>query len=93
MSRKIEINISDMALTNMMDEDSDFIPIITDEDENALDELVVPDSLPILPLRNTVLFPGVVIPISVGREKSLKLVREVYSIPFQKLQQLRRSIF
>lgn len=79
MSRKIEINISDMALTNMMDEDSDFIPIITDEDENALDELVVPDSLPILPLRNTVLFPGVVIPISVGREKSLKLVREVYN--------------
>lgn len=79
MSRKIEINISDMALTNMMDEDSDFIPIITDEDENALDELVVPDNLPILPLRNTVLFPGVVIPISVGREKSLKLVREVYS--------------
>ncbi|PKQ65946.1 endopeptidase La [Labilibaculum filiforme] len=79
MSRKIEINISDIALTNMMDEDSDFIPIITDEDENALDELAVPDSLPILPLRNTVLFPGVVIPISVGREKSLKLVREVYS--------------
>jgi ATP-dependent Lon protease len=79
MSRKIEINISDIALTNMMDEDSDFIPIITDEDENALDELVVPDSLPILPLRNTVLFPGVVIPISVGREKSLKLVREVYA--------------
>ncbi len=79
MSRKIEINISDIALTNMMDEDSDFIPIITDEDENTLDELVVPDSLPILPLRNTVLFPGVVIPISVGREKSLKLVREVYS--------------
>jgi ATP-dependent Lon protease len=62
----------------MMDEDSDFIPIITDEDESALDELQVPDVLPILPLRNTVLFPGVVIPISVGREKSLKLVREVY---------------
>ncbi|PXY00716.1 endopeptidase La [Marinifilum breve] len=63
----------------MMDEDSDFIPIITDEDESALDELQVPDTLPILPLRNTVLFPGVVIPISVGREKSLKLVREVYN--------------
>jgi ATP-dependent Lon protease len=63
----------------MMDEDSDFIPIITDEDESALDELQVPDTLPILPLRNTVLFPGVVIPISVGREKSLKLVRDVYN--------------
>jgi len=79
MSRKIEFNISDIVLSNMMDEDSDFIPIITDEDESALDELQVPDTLPILPLRNTVLFPGVVLPISVGREKSLKLVREVYS--------------
>lgn len=78
MSSKIEFNISDIVLSNMMDEDSDFIPIITDEDESALDELQVPDVLPILPLRNTVLFPGVVIPISVGREKSLKLVREVY---------------
>lgn len=79
MSSKIEFNISDIVLSNMMDEDSDFIPIITDEDESALDELQVPDTLPILPLRNTVLFPGVVIPISVGREKSLKLVRDVYS--------------
>ena len=79
MSRKIEFNISDIVLSNMMDEDSDFIPIITDEDESALDELQVPDTLPILPLRNTVLFPGVVIPISVGREKSLKLVRDVYN--------------
>ncbi|MRT91537.1 endopeptidase La [Ancylomarina sp. 16SWW S1-10-2] len=79
MSSKIEINIGSMGLTNAMDEDSDFIPIIADEDESAIDEFVVPDSLPILPLRNTVLFPGVVIPITVGREKSLKLVREVYA--------------
>ncbi|MFT5750064.1 MAG: ATP-dependent Lon protease, partial [Ancylomarina sp.] len=79
MSSKIEINIGGMGLTNMMDEDSDFIPIIADEDESAIDDFEVPDSLPILPLRNTVLFPGVVIPITVGREKSLKLVREVYA--------------
>ena len=79
MSDKIEFNISDVVLSNMMDEDSDFIPIIADEDESAIDDLQVPDVLPILTLRNTVLFPGVVIPISVGREKSLKLVREVYS--------------
>ncbi len=79
MSSKIEINIGNMGLTNLMDEDSDFIPIIADEDESAIDEFVVPDSLPILPLRNTVLFPGVVIPITVGRERSLKLVREVYA--------------
>jgi ATP-dependent Lon protease len=78
MSDKIEFNISDVVLSNMMDEDSDFIPIIADEDESAIDDLQIPDVLPILPLRNTVLFPGVVIPISVGREKSLKLVRDVY---------------
>ncbi len=79
MSSKIEINIGSMGLTNSMDEDSDFIPIIADEDESAIDDFVVPDSLPILPLRNTVLFPGVVIPITVGREKSLALVRDVYA--------------
>jgi len=79
MSSKIEINIGNMGMSNLMDEDSDFIPIIADEDESAIDEFEVPDSLPILPLRNTVLFPGVVIPITVGREKSLKLVREVYA--------------
>ena len=56
MSSKIEINIGGMGLTNMMDEDSDFIPIIADEDESAIDDFEVPDSLPILPLRNTVLF-------------------------------------
>jgi len=79
MSSKIEINIGNVGLSNLMDEDSDFIPIIADEDESAIDDFEVPDSLPILPLRNTVLFPGVVIPITVGREKSLKLVREVYN--------------
>ncbi len=64
--------------TGLGDDDSDFIPILAD---GGADELVVnnmPSSLPILPLRNTVLFPGVILPISVGREKSLKLVREVY---------------
>ena len=78
MSSKIEFSLKNMDLSNFIDEDSDFIPIIADEDEGAIDELVVSDVLPILPLRNTVLFPGVVIPITVGRDKSLALVREVY---------------
>ena len=43
MSDKIEFNISDVVLSNMMDEDSDFIPIIADEDESAIDDLQVPD--------------------------------------------------
>ena len=62
------------------DDDIDFMPIIPlhdGEGENA-DETIIPDELPILPLRNTVLFPGVVIPITVGRDKSLKAVNESY---------------
>jgi len=63
-----------------MDEDQqDFYPIIADGDDDELFSASVPDILPILPLRNAVLFPGVVMPISVGRSKSLSLVREVYN--------------
>lgn len=63
-----------------MDEDErDFFPIIADGDDEELNSVHVPDILPILPLRNAVLFPGVVMPISVGRTKSLSLVRDAYS--------------
>ncbi len=62
----------------MMDGDSEFLPIIADGDDRELKNTEVPDMLPILPLRNTVLFPGVVFPITVGREKSLRLIRDVY---------------
>jgi len=58
---------------------SEFIPLITDEEEESLKNTEVPDTLPILPLRNTVLFPGVILPITVGREKSLKLINQVYN--------------
>ncbi|MGF1583989.1 MAG: endopeptidase La [Bacteroidales bacterium] len=61
-----------------IDEESDYITLITDEDEELLNKTEVPDILPLLPLRNTVLFPGVIIPITVGREKSIKLIREAY---------------
>lgn len=56
--------------------DHEFIPLITAEDEDAMDKEETPEVLPILPLRNTVLFPGVVIPITVGRDKSIKLIQE-----------------
>jgi len=62
---------------NIIQNEPEFIPILADGDDEALHSLEVPEILPILPLRNTVLFPGVVIPITVGREKSLRLVREV----------------
>ena len=56
----------------------EFIPVLT-IDDIRLDQIEeVPEELPILPLRNSVLFPGVVIPITVGREKSIQLVKEYY---------------
>lgn len=70
--------INDLFLTQNINDDNEFIPIITDEDDESGEGLVVPDTVPILPLRNTVLFPGIVIPITVGREKSIKLIREAY---------------
>ena len=54
------------------------LDIMGDEKELLNDNLQIPDTLPILPLRNTVLFPGVIIPINIGRSKSLKLIRDAY---------------
>src|SRR5436305_4552245 len=62
------------------EDEMDFIPIIPlneNEGENGL-EIEVPAELPLLPLRNTVLFPGVVLPITVGRDKSIKAVNDAY---------------
>ncbi|HXB39647.1 MAG TPA: endopeptidase La [Bacteroidia bacterium] len=67
-----------LRLSNVIDEDSEFIPLLTQEDEELMNNEKLPDSLPILPLRNTVLFPGVVIPITVGRDKSIQLIRDAY---------------
>lgn len=54
------------------------IPLLSEEEEKQMTESEIPDELPILPLKNTVLFPGVVIPITVGRDRSLSLVKEAY---------------
>ena len=59
-----------------INEDAELIPLITPEDEEAMNKEELPEILPILPLRNTVLFPGVVIPITAGRDKSIKLINE-----------------
>ena len=60
----------------IINEDSEFFPLMSSEDEEEMNNEQVPDILPILPLRNTVLFPGVVMPITVGRDKSIRLIRE-----------------
>ena len=71
--------MSNYKFNQQQDEGQDFLPIIPLEDEeNNKEELIISDSLPLLPLRNTVLFPGVIIPITVGREKSIKSVTDVY---------------
>jgi len=67
-----------IVLSDLIDSETEFIPLLSSEDEVAMNTEDIPDVLPILPLRNTVLFPGVVIPITVGRDKSIKLIREYY---------------
>lgn len=79
MSKLKFLNIDSMSLHQMLDEDSELIPLMTPEDEEDFNKELVPDALPILPLRNTVLFPGVVIPITAGRDKSIKLIKEAYA--------------
>ena len=64
-----------MSLQNI-DKDSDLIPLMTSDDEEAISKESLPKSLPILPLKNTVLFPGVVIPITASRDKSIKLIKD-----------------
>jgi len=62
------------------EDEMEFMPIIplNEDEDGSADEQPIPDELPILPLRNTVLFPGVVIPITVGRDKSIKAVNDAY---------------
>jgi ATP-dependent Lon protease len=62
--------------SGVIDDETEFIPLMTSEDEEEMNQEKTPDVLPILPLRNTVLFPGVVIPITVGRDKSIKLIQD-----------------
>ena len=67
-----------MLSDNIVDEDTEFIPLLSTEDEDQMNSEKVPEELSILPLRNTVLFPGVVIPITVGRDKSINLIKDAY---------------
>ncbi|NQY29852.1 MAG: endopeptidase La [Flavobacteriaceae bacterium] len=78
MSNSEFLNIDSLSLQGMED-DTEFIPLMTSEDEEEIAKEDIPQELPILPLRNTVLFPGVVIPITAGRDKSIKLLNDAYN--------------
>lgn len=71
---KIE-NFDSLVISNM-DENAEIIPLFPEEDEQEVSQQTIPQILPILPLRNTVLFPGVVAPINIGRDASLQLMND-----------------
>lgn len=75
MSKHNIITLDSLSLQEF-DNEAELIPLLTPEDEEEMNREELPVSLPILPLRNTVLFPGVVIPITAGRDKSIKLIND-----------------
>ncbi len=72
------LDIDSLSLDTILNDDAEFIPLMTNEDENEMEKEEVPEVLPLMPLRNTVLFPGVVIPITAGRDKSIQLLQHAH---------------
>lgn len=70
-----------LSLTDIINETTEFIPLMTSDDEVEINNTDLPEELAILPLRNTVIFPGVVAPITAGRDKSLRLIRSITDEP------------
>ncbi len=75
MSKETLFNIDNLSVQDI-DENSELIPLMTTEDENEIIKENLPKTVPILSLRNTVLFPGVVIPITASRDKSIQLIKD-----------------
>ncbi len=71
-------NFDNFFSDNYNHDSMEFFPILPEDEENNRGEPSMPELLPVLPLRNTVLFPGVIIPITVGRQKSMKLLKDAY---------------
>jgi len=74
MNSKIYLGFDNLS-AHSIEDDAELIPLLSPEDEEEMDREEVPETLPILPLRNTVLFPGVVIPITAGRDTSIALIK------------------
>lgn len=78
MEKKFRRPATGFLLPDILDGEGEIIPIITDGDDGDIEDIEVPEVIPVLSLRNTVLFPGVVLPISIARPKSIQLIKEVY---------------
>jgi ATP-dependent Lon protease len=78
MEKKHRRTVNELFLPDIIDGEGDIIPIISDGDDRDLEDIEVPDTIPVLSLRNTVLFPGVVLPISIGRPRSIQLIKDAY---------------
>ncbi len=68
----------EIILSEIIEADTEYIPLFSPEDERRMNDAQLPEELPIMALRNAVLFPGVVIPITVGRNKTIRLVKDAY---------------
>lgn len=78
MDKKLRRAARNLLLPDLLDGEGDIVPIIADGEDGDLEDVEVPESIPVLSLRNTVLFPGVVLPISIGRPKSIQLIKDAY---------------
>lgn len=76
---KSKLSLLDSLSLQDLHEDAEFIPLLSPEDEEAMKKEEIPEELAILPLRNMVLFPGVVVPVTAGRDKSIKLINDANS--------------
>ena len=74
MNKKFQYN--NLLFSDVINDETEFFPLMSDEDEQKIDQEKNPDVLPILPLRNTVLFPGVIIPITITRDRSIQLIKD-----------------
>jgi ATP-dependent Lon protease len=73
---KNKYHLDSLELSDLINEETEFLPLMSDEDEDKISKEDTPDVMSILPLRNTVLFPGVIIPITIGRDRSVKLIKD-----------------
>jgi len=78
MDKKHRRTVNELFLPDVINGEGDIIPIISDGDDRDLEDVEIPETIPVLSLRNTVLFPGVVLPISIGRPRSIQLIKDAY---------------